>query len=114
MVTPMVTAAGEACHFVALRAAAAADAAVGAERASVAQTDAALNRTRRPRRSRARARSDCCASADASAVMPVTVAPVAAATAAEAAARERRAAIAGATLRVARGCAALAGPYAEP
>ena len=46
-------AAGEACHFVASCAAAAVDAAVGAMRASVAQTDAALNRTRRLRRSSA-------------------------------------------------------------
>ena len=46
-------AAGEACRFVAPCAAAAVAAAVGAARASVAQIDAALNRTRRLRRARA-------------------------------------------------------------
>lgn len=48
-----VVAAGEACRFVAPCAAAAVAAAVGAARASVAQIDAALNRTRRLRRARA-------------------------------------------------------------
>ena len=46
-------AAGEACRFVATCAAAAVATAVGAARASVAQIDAVLNRTRRPRRARA-------------------------------------------------------------
>ena len=48
-----VMAAGEACRFVVPCAAAAVDAAVGAARASVAQIDAALNRTRRLHRARA-------------------------------------------------------------
>ena len=48
-----VMAAGEACRFVAPCAAAAVATAVGAARASVAQIDAALNRTRRLRRARA-------------------------------------------------------------